>query len=147
MPAGRPTDYTQELADRICAQLSMGISLRTVCNAEDMPCKTTVFMWMRTKPEFLNQYARAKEESSDALVEDMLDISDNSDGDIEIDEDGAPRVNHENIQRAKLRVDTRKWIASKLKPKKYGEKLELAGDVNLGLSDRMRGALGSTEAE
>jgi hypothetical protein len=78
---------------------------------------------------FLDQYARAKEESADAFVEDMLDIADDGSNDWmeQKDKDGEAigwRENGEAIQRSRLRVDTRKWIASKLKPKKYGEKIE-----------------------
>jgi hypothetical protein len=127
MPAGRPSDYTQELADRICAQLSDGKSLRSVCKADDMPSTVTVFSWLRTHEEFLNQYTRAKEESADALTDEMLDIADDVEGD---------------SQRDRLRVDTRKWIASKLKPKKYGDKLE--HDVSGGLADLLRAIDGKT---
>jgi hypothetical protein len=126
---GRPSDYTQELADRICAQLADGDSLRTVCKAEDMPCKTTVFMWLRTKPEFLNQYTRAKEESADALTDEMLDIADDGSNDWMERNKGDDKgwiENGEAMQRSRLRVDTRKWIASKLKPKKYGDKVDMA---------------------
>lgn len=149
-PVGRPSEYTAEKADRICEQLADGMSLRSVCLAEDMPSTVTVFKWLRTYPEFLSQYARAKEESADALADEMLDIADDASNDwMERNKPGETGwvENGEAMQRSRLRVDTRKWIASKLKPKKYGEKLELAGEVNLGLSDRMRGALGSTEAE
>ncbi len=106
MSAGRPTDYTPELADRICEQLADGMSMGKVCEADDMPAKRTIFNWLRTNEEFLHQYERAKEESADSMTDDMLDISDNLSGD---------------TQRDRLRVDTRKWIASKLKPKKYGD--------------------------
>jgi len=86
---------------------------------------------MRLYPEFLQRYEQAKEESADALADEMLDIADDSERDYT--EEG--RVNTEHVQRARLRVDTRKWIASKLKPKKYGDKLDLnanhAGTINL----------------
>lgn len=130
---GRPELYTQELADAICAELASGKSMRTVCKEDRFPCMVTVFMWLRTRPEFLKQYEKAKEEASDALVEEMLDIADDGTNDwMEIhDKEGAAagyKVNGEHVQRSRLRVDTRKWIAAKLKPKKYGEKV----DVNHG---------------
>lgn len=105
----RPTDYTKELADEICADLAMGMSLRTVCSKESRPCVATIYNWFRTYPQFLEQYARAKEEAADAMVEDMLDIADDE---------------AQDVQRSRLRIDTRKWIASKLKAKKYGERIE-----------------------
>lgn len=131
-PVGRPSEYSQELADRICAQLSEGISLRTVCNAEDMPDKSTVFRWLRTKPDFQDQYTRAKEESADAHSEDMTDIADDGSNDWMARNDPENPgwvANGEHIQRSRLRIETRKWLASKLKPKKYGDKVsaELSG--------------------
>lgn len=107
---GRPSVYTQDLADSLCAQLAEGKSLRTVCKAEEMPEARTVFRWLRTNSEFCQQYEKAKEESADALSDEMLDIADNGEGD---------------PKRDRLRVDTRKWLASKLKPKKYGDKVDL----------------------
>lgn len=131
---GRPSDYTLELADRICAQLASGLSLRSVSKAEDMPSCVTIFAWMRKHPDFLKQYGMAKAEAADAMVEEMLDIADDGTNDwMEIhDKEGecvGYKVNGEHVQRSRLRVDTRKWIASKLKPKKYGEKV----DVNHGI--------------
>lgn len=128
MPAGRPTDYTLELADKICHRLSEGVSLRTVCEDKDMPCAATVFNWLRTKPEFVEQYARAKEESADAMAEEVLDISDNGSNDWMERNYGETTVwvtNGEALQRSKLRVDTRKWLMSKMKPKKYGDKVDV----------------------
>lgn len=133
---GRPSEYTQEIADQICARLANGESLRTVCKPDDMPDKATVFRWIRSQPGFCDQYAKAKHESSDALVEEMLDIADDVSRDT-VETDGGPRQNGEWIARSRLRVDTRKWIASKLKPKKYGEKLELAGDPSAPLVTRI----------
>jgi hypothetical protein len=122
---GRPSLYTQETADALCAELALGKSLRTVCKAESMPCVTTAFAWMRVYPEFMKQYEKAKEESADLHAEDMMDIADSGSNDwMENNDPDNPgyRANGEHIQRSRLRVDTRKWIASKLKPKKYGDK-------------------------
>lgn len=110
--AGRPTIYSPELAAEICRRLAEGMSLRSVCKADDMPDASSVFLWIQVHEEFSKQYARAKEESADAMSEDMLEIADNEAGD---------------VQRDKLKIDTRKWLASKLKPKKYGDKLGIGG--------------------
>ena len=130
MAAGRPSSYTMEVADRICAELASGISLRTVCKADDMPSAQTVFSWMRAYPEFLEQYTRAKEESADSLIEESLDIADDGTNDWmeKHDSNGeciGYQLNGEHVQRSKLRIETRKWMASKLKPKKYGDKIDL----------------------
>jgi hypothetical protein len=126
---GRPTIYTPELAARICGELACGRSLRSVCKADDMPGLETVFRWLREKRDFQDQYARAKNESADALVEQMLDIADDATGDFVDDGEGNARFNPEHVQRSRLRVDTRKWIASKLKPKRYGERLDMSHGV------------------
>lgn len=133
MPAGRPTDYSQEIADVICGEIAMGYSLRTICKSDDMPCLATIFNWLRTHKEFLDQYEKAKVEQADALAEEMLDIADDGTNDWmeKQNKDGSTYevINHEHIQRSRLRVDARKWIASKLKPKKYGDKLEHSGSA------------------
>ena len=135
-PVGRPDDYTEEKATILCARLSQGISLRTVCKGDDMPSAVTVFAWMRKYPEFLKQYEQAKQESADAMAEDCLDIADNQ-VEVPLIVEGVPMVvdgkmvmvkDSTGVAHAKLRVDTRKWLMAKMKPKKYGEKLELAGD-------------------
>lgn len=137
MPGGRPTLYSDNLSDKICSLLSEGQSLRAVCREEGMPCAATVFSWLRTIPEFLEQYEKAKQESADAMVDEILDIADNANNDwMEISGDSEGyKQNGEAIQRSRLRVDTRKWIASKLKPKKYGDKLETVHSGSIGLKD------------
>lgn len=130
---GRPSEFTTEIADRICDELVAGVSLRTICKADDMPAASTVFKWLRDFPEFSEQYARAKEAQADALFDEILDIADDGTNDWMLsrgdDENEAWRVNGEHIQRSKLRLDARKWMASKLQPKKYGDKItqELTG--------------------
>jgi hypothetical protein len=127
MTTGRPTIYTKELADLICAEIALGFSLRTICAEESMPCVKTIFNWFRTQPGFLQQYETAKEEQADALAEEMLDIADDGTNDWmeKKNKDGSTFevLNAEHVQRSRLRIDTRKWIASKLKPKKYGDKV------------------------
>jgi len=131
-PVGRPSSYTKEISSKLCSYLSMGKSLRTACKQEGMPSMPTVYKWISDYPEFLNQYTRAKEESAEALAEDMLDIADESPIAVETDKDGnvvGTKLDSAGVARNRLRVETRKWVASKLKPKKYGDlsKLELTG--------------------
>ncbi len=110
--------------------------MRSVCQADDMPSRVTVFNWLRTNKDFLNQYERAKAESADSLADEILDIADHSVNDYmaKLAEGGdkeaanSIKLHPENIQRSRLRVDARKWIASKLKPKKYGDKVSIGGD-------------------
>ncbi len=118
---GRPSTYTDEIAADICAQLSQGVSLRTVCKADNMPDASTVFRWLAANGDFREQYARAKAESADAMAEDMLAIAD----EIEDKIVGDDRSDGARVQAQKVRVDTRKWLASKLQPKKYGDRIEV----------------------
>lgn len=106
----------------------MGESMRTVCAIEGMPSMSTVFKWLREIPEFTQQYTRAKEESADVLAEDIISIADDGTNDTYKRDLGdgteSEEVNFDHIQRSKLRVEARKWIAAKLKPKKYGDKIQ-----------------------
>lgn len=126
---GRPSSFTQAIADKICAEIATSSkSLKTICSPDDMPSVVTVMSWLRTNEEFLNQYARAKEEQADFLAEEILEISDDGTNDYMTIVKGDMEYNVENKEvtnRSKLRVDARKWIASKLKPKKYGEKVDV----------------------
>lgn len=124
----RPSSYTPEIADRICAEITLGYSLRTICKGETMPCVATIFNWFRTQEGFLEQYEKAKEAQADSLSEDLLDIADDGSNDWmeKSDKEGNNigwTLNGEHVQRSRLRIDTRKWIASKLKPKKYGDRI------------------------
>lgn len=119
---GRPSIYSKELADRICNELAQGISLRTVCKADDMPNMSTIFAWIREKDGFSNQYARAKQESADAMAEDILDIADATN---QVIKSGAEKKSSAYAQAQRLRVDTRKWLMAKMKPKKYGDTIDV----------------------
>lgn len=126
---GRPMEYTQEKGDEICADLAMGMSLRSVCLKDNRPAISTVFRWLRTYPEFRKQYEEAKQESADAMAEEVLDIADDGTNDFILKDNGeGTTVNSEHIQRSRLRVDTRKWLMAKMKPKKYGDKLDVVSD-------------------
>lgn len=126
-PIGRPTGYTPELGDKICAEIAKGVSVKTICGKRGMPSRETFYAWLRKHDEFLDNYARAKEDCADLMAEEILEIADDGTNDWmeHRDKDGTPvglKLNNEHVQRSRLRVDSRKWLASKLKPKKYGDK-------------------------
>jgi len=144
--SGRPSRYTKQLAAEICAELAQGNSLRTVCRQEKMPGPSTVFRWLSEKADFREQYARAKEESADALFEDLLDIADDGSNDWmekhgKDGESGGYQLNGEHIQRSKLRVDARKWMMSKMKPKKYGDRIQQDVTVNVDAASKLNKAI------
>lgn len=117
MPAGRPSDYTEELAAAICERLTNGESLSAICREEDMPAISSIYLWMNKRPEFSEMYARAKEDQADTLADQILDIADTED----------------DPNRARVRVDARKWVAAKLKPRKYSDRQQVdhSGEVQI----------------
>ena len=123
---GRPSDYCEEVIEEICLRLSFGEGLVKICRDEHMPHRATVIKWLLKHKEFNDKYAQAREAQADFLLEELLDIADSAEGDMLLDKDGKPtgKVNHENINRSRLRVDTRKWVITKLAPKKYGDRVE-----------------------
>lgn len=108
---GRPTDYSLEIAIEICKKIAEGKSIATITKDEEMPRIATIYLWLAAHKEFMELYATAKADKADTLFEQMLDITDDvPDGD-----------NADIINKAKLQLETRKYVISKLKPNKYGE--------------------------
>ncbi len=127
---GRPSLYTEALAVKLCLRLAEGETLRAICRDEAMPDKATVLRWLgdEAKADFRDQYAHARDMQADALFDEALEIADDASGDWSTDKDGKKVPDHENIQRSRLRVDTRKWAAGKVAPKRYGDKIQHTGD-------------------
>lgn len=122
---GRPSKFNQKVADLICERLSEGESLRAICKDEGMPKISTVLAWtMDMKGSFFAQYARARDIQADVWADEINSIADDSTNDWMMTKDGI-KPDKEHINRSRLRIDTRKWICSKLKPKRYGDKLEV----------------------
>lgn len=117
--------FSQELADRICAELAEGKSLRAVCAQDGMPNASTVLRWTEQDEHFAQQYTGARARGYQLLADEILEIADDGTNDAIETEDG-PRTNQDVISRSRLRVDTRKWMLSKMLPKIYGDKLDLA---------------------
>ncbi len=125
-----PTKYSQKVADQICERLAEGRSLRSICRDADMPGKTAVLRWLARHEDFATLYAHARDAQADALVDEMLDIADDGSNDWmeQRGRDGEVtgwKENGESLKRSALRLSTRQWIAEKLKPKKYGNKVAL----------------------
>jgi hypothetical protein len=128
---GRPSDFNQEIVERICERIADGESLRTICDDDDMPAKSTVFKWLSLHANFADQYARARETQADTIFDEILSIADDGSNDWMVRKHGESESwveNGEAIRRSVLRVDARKWMAGKLRPKKYGDKTILSGD-------------------
>lgn len=137
---GRPSSYSKRAAFVICSRLADGESLRSICTDTHLPSARAVHRWLNDNEAFRQQYALAREAQADKLFEDILDISDDARNDWmerRGEEDAGWVVNGEHIQRSKLRVDARKWMAGKLRPKKYGDKQEIehSGAVSVNVVD------------
>jgi hypothetical protein len=117
MPAGRPTDYSEELAIAICDRLSSGEPLSKICADKAMPGRTTVYAWRHAHPQFQNRYARAREDAGDIWAERALEA--------------ALSADPETAAANRLKFDGLRWYASKLAPKVYGDRQQLEASVNV----------------
>ncbi len=113
MPTGRPSDFTPELGDAICDLMLQKVSLRAIEETEGMPNRSTILRWLTKHPEFADKYARARETQADLL-----------DDEIQVAAEAADIV---DWQLHKMRIETMKWRAGRMAPKKYGDKLGLVG--------------------
>lgn len=127
---GRPSKYTPELAREICLRIAAGASVRSICEDEAMPSEATVRAWAVDDLDgFSAQYTRAIQIRAMGWADEIVDISDDGRNDTYIDDNGNERTDNERVARSRLRVDTRKWMLSKMLPKVYGDTL----DVNHGV--------------
>lgn len=108
---GRPTIFSEQLAKEICSRITNGDgrSLRSVCEDDDMPNISTILAWLadKDKDDFSKQYARACESRAQVFFDEILEIA--KDNEIPVD-------------RARLMIDSRKWILARMNPKKYADK-------------------------
>jgi hypothetical protein len=104
---GRPTKYSIEWAERFCTLIAEGRSVAEICERRDQPSQQSVYTWLRENQDFLERYARAREAQADKFFKECIEIAD--------------AATHENCNVSRLRVDTRKWAAARLAPKKYSD--------------------------
>lgn len=124
---GAPSLYTQSIADKICEATAVSSkSLKTICQGLKLK-PMTVLQWLRNNEDFSKMYARAKEEQADLLAEEIISISEHT------KEDHTPFTGGNVVRRDQLRIDARKWVAAKLKPRKYGDKLDVEHSGNLAI--------------
>jgi histidinol phosphatase-like PHP family hydrolase len=136
--------FDQTVADTICSRLANGEGLRTICKTEGMPDPRTIYRWLEDNEPFRQQYARSRELQADTLFDEILEIADDAQNDwVEREhfqgDDKSPQLNGEAVARARLRIDSRKWMAGKLRPKKYGETVDI--NTTVGLTDPLQAVL------
>lgn len=109
---GRPrSEFDQKTADRICDQIIEGKSLRRICTEKWAPSKKIVLRWLKENAAFAAQYSRAREEQADGYADELMELG--------------KQANSENAHAIRVRADIIKWVCSKLKPKRYGDRLAL----------------------
>ena len=107
---GRPTKYGKAITGKICTRLAEGESLRSICNDDGIPVMSTVMLWLTKHEDFSEQYTRARTAQAQVHADEITYIADHE----------------ENIDRARIRIDARKWAAARMEPKKYGKSLNMS---------------------
>lgn len=126
MSIGRPSDYTDDIAAQICERLANGEPLAKMCKDEGMPNPSTVYRWLIAHESFREMYARAREDQADTLADEIVQIADTPLLGVKTrtTDDGVETTEGDMIEHRRLQVEARKWIAAKLKPRKYSERLQ-----------------------
>ena len=114
--------YTEEMGNRICAFLAQGFSLKKTCEQEGIAPIGTVWHWLHAHHDFKEAYYIAKAEAADAMSEDILELSDSA---TDLAQAVDPKASNAVVQARRLQVDSRKWIMSKMQPKRFGDKIDV----------------------
>jgi hypothetical protein len=130
--AGRPTLYTEELAERICLLVATTtISIKKLCKLHpDLPNQDTIFQWRYRYSTFSDQWNKAMVFRAQLLAEEIIEISDDTHGDWLTDDEGKEVFNNEHFLRTKLRCENRRWMAPRLCKALYGDKSETTVNIN-----------------
>ena len=129
---GRPPSK-ETIKNEVINRISNGESLLNICRDDKMPCRDTICEWLSKDKTFSDKYERAREVRADRIFDEILEIADDSSGDYVKGDEGEIVLNREAIERAKLKIDARKWILAKMVPKKYSEKMELEHSGSVAL--------------
>lgn len=123
----RPVYWTEERKEKafetIINRMCEGESVRSILKSKDLPSNRLFLEWLSKDEKLSKQYAYASEIRADVLFDEIIEIADNSQNDT-VESESGERPNNEWINRSRLRVDSRKWIVSKLNSRKYGDKNE-----------------------
>jgi hypothetical protein len=125
--------YTPEIAETILERLEDGEGLIAICRDDGMPSDGAVRHWVETDYQgFAARYAQARARGVERLADEILELSDDGSRDVKVLPDGREIVDYEVVARSRLRVDSRKWLLSKLLPKQYGDRVDLnhSGEIS-----------------
>lgn len=133
---GRPSSFTPERFDEIIERLSAGEPLAQICRDDHMPGLTTVYDWMRKDEALSERFARAREAGFDMIAQEALRIADTPVEGVrtKMSEDGLEVTKEDMLGHRKLQVETRLKLLAKWDPKRYGDRVALAGDETAPLT-------------
>lgn len=131
---GRPSKYSPAVVKRILELTANSANgLETICKKNpDLPGAETIRRWLIEKEDFRGLYARAKEQQADVIADEIMEIADKL---------ARGKISNDKVNAARLRVDSRKWIAAKLKPKRYGDRTDITTggeSLNKGFADLLK---------
>lgn len=131
----RPAGYDDGLAERICERIALGETLKRICRDPDMPTRQTVWRWTRENEAFAEAYEAARKHAPHAWSDDVIEIADDSRNDTQLSEDGKTvLVNHDTVQRARLRTENRFRLMAALAPDVYAQRTKVDMTVSEGLA-------------
>ncbi len=122
---GRPSTYTSSIAEQICERIAEGEPLTRICKDQQIPAYRTVLGWRVANEEFSHLYARAREDAADTLADQIREL--------------AGRVERGDLEpnAGRVAIDALKWIASKLKPRQYGDRSRMDLTASLDVTTRV----------
>lgn len=106
--------FTQEIFDKICERMADGESLRAICKTKGFPAKRTVLRWVAADDTLAKQYAEAQLMRAEHYFDEIVEIADSG----------------TDPAKTRVQVDARKWVLSRMNPKKYGDKMDLTANIN-----------------
>mgnify|MGYP003350846129 CR=1 FL=1 len=130
---GRPSSYTDEIAERICEELANGRHLHAICQDDWAPSERAVYQWLEKNERFAQTYARARARQQEVFAAQVIEIADTE----------------SDPQRARNRMDARKWYAARVAPRKWGDRVEVEAKVEttMGPSEALTAFLAALEAK
>lgn len=131
---GRPSSFTEEIAEEICRRISLGETLTAICKEDDKPHIATIYDWQRAHPSFDEAFARARVRQMQTWGDQIIALADDDEHDM-IEGKTGPKLNRQHVERVKMRIDTRQWLMTRIAPHLYSERHKIDVSHNYGTMD------------